>query len=156
MLIRYITQLRKSSKAVRDRHAFYLAASVTGVVGLLWLVTLPMTLEKSPTSLAENASSSRPVGSFLSRAREQAAQLVHSFKEQTGSASSSVQVVVDGELAASSRQIITLTPEELAAIRASTSIPYNPPATSTPRVVRIATTSAAVGVFATTSTSTSP
>lgn len=156
MLTRYILRLRQSPKAVRNRHAFFIATGCTVVVGLLWLVTLPMTLEKSPAAEGEAASSSRPLASFFTRARDQAAQLIGSFKEQASS-SSTTSVAVDSDSAAtSSPPSITLTEEELTAARASATIPYIPPATTTPRVIRIATTSISVGVVASTTTSSTP
>jgi hypothetical protein len=142
MLIRYISRLRQAPKSVRDRHAFFIATGFTVVVGLLWAVTLPLTLEKSP--VAEGGEeSTRPLASFFSRAREQVAGVIGSFKEQAGVVSSSTESN-NPEGSTPYVQTITLTPEELAAARASATIPYIPPATTTPRVIRIATTSAAM------------
>lgn len=154
MIARYITRLRQSPKSVRDRHAFLIATSVTVVVGFVWLATLPLTLEKSPVAEGEDATASRPLASLFARAREQVAQLAGSFKEQTGTTTVSITEVVQAVEATSSLPIITLSPESLSAARAASAEPYTPKATTSPRVIRIATTSSAVGQGVTTTATT--
>lgn len=137
MLLRYIERLRQAPEAKRQSHAIVIAAAVTGLVGAAWLSTLPAAVSEV-SEVAEETP--RPLASFFSRAREQFASLSVRDDGETGAAASSSDVAQSRSLAIPGA--IVLSPEELAAARASSSIPYAPRATTTGRVVLIATSTA--------------
>jgi hypothetical protein len=126
------------------------ATIATGIIAVGWGLSLPTQLAvvQTPvgatTSTTPVAEQANPITDVFSRART-----------QLGAAWSSI-VDAQAEISSSSRptstppraESLVLTPEDIAAAQASASIPYLPPATTTtvtPRVVRIATTSASVG-----------
>lgn len=158
MLARYIKRVRRADPAVRTRHAFLWAVGVTGIAAALWAVTLPSALRPLPES-ATVADAPRPWSSFFAKAKEQLAA-VGAAGEDGAAAEAETPSPTPGTL--------ELSPEALAEARTRAAIDYVPPvqatttATSTPsgvnsttvsssstpgskqpRVVRIATTTAA-------------
>ena len=74
-------RLREKPKEVRVQVSFLAALCVTGVVGLLWGVTLPTRLQGFPGSdqskgTGEQAQSEQNLGSFFTRTRDNIAQIV--------------------------------------------------------------------------------
>lgn len=134
MLGRYIRYLRSQSKPVRERHAFVVAASFTVVVLLVWASALPGRMESISQAQGDEAAE-RPVASFFNRAREQLATV---FEGATPSATTTPPAEIPSS--APLVDTLSLSPEDLEMARASASVPYVAPATTTPRQIRIATT----------------
>lgn len=71
---RLIERLREKPKEVRVQVSFLTALCVTGVIGVLWGVTLPMRLQGFPPS--DRAQSANDLDSFFANTRDNLGQLI--------------------------------------------------------------------------------
>jgi hypothetical protein len=60
-LKQFNASMKQKPKEVRTLYAFWSAAVVTGILGLIWLVTIPTTLDKIANA---NENKERPTGNF--------------------------------------------------------------------------------------------
>lgn len=129
MLIRFFSSIRKRPKEVRDQYAFWIAAVFTAVVAIPWFFGLPGQLTSSSPSVE-----SQPIfSSFFNEVGGRFGEVTESIEEVRNpelnpllSSSSATGTEVDMSFIAN---------DSTPAVASST------PA-ATPRVVRIATTSA--------------
>lgn len=153
MLTRYILLLRRASRPMQQRHAFFWALSVTAIIGVIWGLSLPKLLKPLPEGgvLAEAEEHARPLGSLWGQAREQFASIMESFSDaNTTEYETGVGPAFE---AATATPGITLSPEDIEKAQARANIVYRPGSTTStattiatsttgaPRVVQIATTS---------------
>lgn len=120
-----IERLREKPKHVRTQVSFLTALSVTGVIALLWGVTLPMRLDTSGETVARD--DSRSIGSFFSDTKSQLGQVIGAG-------------VVDGSVSETGTYQVG-TPEDAPRPSYQRTIPEGSAATPVRREVQIATTS---------------
>jgi hypothetical protein len=142
MLFRYLDRLRASPPAVRQRHAFVVAAAITALVATGWAATLPATLSRSGAEVNEESDAPRPFSTLWGQVREQWAAVFASAP--TASTTAGTDVVTGDSVGGNQSSKIVLSPEDVALARASSSITYTPTEKSPPvQIVRIATTTVA-------------
>lgn len=70
MLLRVLKSIRRRPKHVRDRYAFWIAASMTGLVVTLWAWQLPNRFSDTVAPATQPAASASAFSSFINEAKE--------------------------------------------------------------------------------------
>lgn len=114
---RFLQNISRKPKAVKERYAFYFSSVFVGVVTFIWILSLPSRFGTTVTSVENEGNS--PFATFMG---EMAGQLSNA-KENIDSASAQMAAV-----ASSSAQDIVLTNEDLDQIKEKTDsgTPYVP------------------------------
>lgn len=138
MLARLIRTIRHKPKAVRDQYAFWSAVAVTGLVVVVWLVSLP---DRLATLSSEEAAKAEPVFSgFLSEVKDGLSGLGSAVSDLTDVTTSEQ---VSDQLASSTASTQTANTATTTAATTTVVTEMSEPSQSVSgRVVRIGTSSA--------------
>lgn len=126
MFVRFLRHTRKQPAHVRERYALGIAGSVTGVIALIWSLSLPSSPEESARRLAEQEESARPFASLAKGVGEQFSSVRDAFRALeayedeaaiAGAAKSPTSTTQSLERSGSEAGQLELTPETIAAAR---------------------------------------
>jgi len=132
--MQFFRNLQRKPKNVRNRYAFALASTFTGVVALVWFVSTASQISQSNNGeMASNDNGESPFSNLIKQSKEQLANLKGSA-DDSGTKKIETEQSVDGVATNTNPMNITLSEEEIANLRANQASPssdYNYISTTT-------------------------